>query len=80
MGLYQARLTEKADQIIKIVQARYGLKDKSAAINYIAERFGGYLLEPKLRPDYVEKLDEFEKEDIVLIGTPENFRKRYGSK
>jgi hypothetical protein len=80
MVLYQAKLAEKTDQIIKIVQAKYGLKDKSAAINLIAENFGASILEPKLRPDYVEKLDEFEEEETVFVGTSENFKKKYDVK
>lgn len=35
-------------------------------------------IEPKLKPEYMAKLDRIEKQDAVVIGSPSDFRKRYG--
>ena len=44
-----------------MVKAKYGLKDKSEAINYVVEVFEENFLEPELRPEYVEKIKHIEK-------------------
>lgn len=66
-------ITEHANQILNIVKAKYGLKDKSEAINIVVTEYEENFLEPQLRPEYKEKLvkivkgkhlsrKEFEKE------------------
>jgi ATP-dependent RNA circularization protein (DNA/RNA ligase family) len=59
------QISEKANRILNIVKAKYALKDKSQAINKMAEEFGEALLEPQLRPEYVKKLRKIEKEGTV---------------
>ncbi len=55
-------ISEEANQILNIVKARYNLKTKSEAIAKIVIECGGSILEPKLRPEYLEKLQRIEKE------------------
>ena len=55
-------IPKEANQILNIVKARYNLKTKSEAIAKIVIEFGGEILEPKLRPEYLKKLQEIEKE------------------
>ncbi|MBN2067225.1 MAG: DUF2683 family protein [Candidatus Diapherotrites archaeon] len=59
------KIDEDANKVINIVKAKYGLKDKSQAINKMAEEYGQELLEPELRPEYIEKLRKYEKEKTV---------------
>jgi hypothetical protein len=54
-------INEKANRILNILKAKYGLKDKSQAINLMAEHYEKELLEPELRPEYVEKIRKIEK-------------------
>ncbi len=61
------KLDEEANKVINIVKAKYGLKDKSAAINRIVEEYEYEMLEPELRPEYVEKLKRIEKEKSVRV-------------
>ena len=56
------KIPEKANQILNIVKARYNLKTKSEAITKIVLEHGGDILEPELRPEYIEKLKRIEKE------------------
>lgn len=58
-------ISENANRILNIVKAKYGLKDKSQAINKMAKEFGETLLEPQLRPGYIKKLGKIEKEGTV---------------
>jgi len=55
-------IPEEANQILNIVKARYNLKTKSEAIAKIVLECGGNILEPELRPEYLEKLKRIEKE------------------
>lgn len=59
------QISEKANRVLNILKAKYDLKDKSQAINKMAEEFGEVLLEPQLRPEYVKKLKKIEEEGTV---------------
>jgi hypothetical protein len=59
------QISEKANRVLNILKAKYALKDKSQAINKMAEEFGEVLLEPQLRPEYVKKLRKIEEEGTV---------------
>jgi len=56
----------------------YNLKIRGAAIIKMAEEYEDRILEPELRPEYIEKLSEIEKTEAIEVGTVENLRKRYG--
>ncbi len=71
-------ISKEANQILNIVKAKYDLKDKSEAIERVVMEYGEDLLEPQLRPEYIEKAKKIMKEKVVKIGSLENFRKRYG--
>lgn len=70
-------LEEKANRIVNIVKAKYGLRDKSEAINKIAEDYGEEMLEPELRPEFIKKLKRIGKEKVIKIGSVKDFEKRY---
>ena len=55
-------IPEEANQILNIVKARDNLKTKSEAITKIVLECGENILEPELRPEYMEKLKGIEKE------------------
>ncbi|AKB80756.1 hypothetical protein MSBR3_0178 [Methanosarcina barkeri 3] len=71
-------IDDHTNKILNIVKAKYGLKDKSAAIIKTAEEYEDMILEPELKPEYIEKLKEIEKTEAIDVGTIENLRKRYG--
>ena len=56
------KIPEQANHILNIVKARYNLKTKSEAIAKIVIECGGNILEPELRPEYLEKLKRIEEE------------------
>ena len=67
-------LDERVNRVINIVKAKYGLRDKSEAINKMALEYEEILLEPALRPEFVEKMGERNKEETVKV---DDFAKRY---
>ena len=55
-------INKNVNQILNIVKARHNLKDKSEAIELVTMEYGGDLLEPELRPEFIEKIKKIEKE------------------
>ena len=55
-------LGDREDRVLNIVKGKYGFKNKSQAINFVIEKFEENLLEPELRPEFVEKIKKIEKE------------------
>jgi len=53
-------INERTNRILNILKAKYGLKDKSQAIERMAEEYEENLLEPELKPTYVEKIRNIE--------------------
>ena len=70
-------ITDGANRILNILKAKYGLKDKSEAINVMTEKYGEEFLEPQLRPEYIKKAERIVKQKAIPIGTIANLRKRY---
>ena len=55
-------IPEKVNHVLNIVKARYKLKTKSEAIAKVVSEYGSEILEPELRPEYIQKLKKIEKE------------------
>ena len=66
-------INENTNRVLNIVKAKFGLKDKSQAINIVVSEYEQTALEPELRPEYKVKIakivsgkhlsrGEFEKE------------------
>ena len=51
-------INERTNRVLNIVKAKYGLKDKSEAINLVVDEYEGSFLEPELRPEYKKKLQK----------------------
>ena len=52
-------INDRANRMINILKATYGLKDKSQAIELAMEIIE--TLEPELRPEYIKKLNRIQK-------------------
>ena len=55
------KLSEHSNRILNIVKAKYGLKDKSEAIEKITIEYEQEILEPELRPEFVASVQEAQK-------------------
>ena len=72
-------ISDENNQIINIIKAKYNLKDKSEAINKIIEEYAEILLEPELKPDYVEKIKKImERNDMVEYNSIDELRRELG--
>ena len=70
-------IDERTNKILNVIKAKYCLKDKSAAIDRMAAEYEEKVLDPELKPEYIEKLEEIEKQKTINIGTIKNLRNRY---
>src|SRR3989338_7959587 len=63
-------ISEHTNRVLNIVKAKFGLKDKSQAINVVVNEYEQTRLEPELRPEYKVKLAKimngkhFSREDL----------------
>ena len=73
-------IKESTNRILNILKAKYGLKDKSQAIDLMANEYEQEILEPELRPEYIEKAEKIMKEKPVRVGTPKDLRRMMGLK
>ena len=73
-------IKESTNRILNILKAKYGLKDKSQAIDLMAEQYGQEILEPELKPEYIKKAKKIMKEKPTRIGNPNDLRKMMGLK
>jgi soluble P-type ATPase len=71
-------IDDRTNKILNAIKAKYGLKDESAAIDFIVAEYEEEMLEPELKLEYIEKLKKIEKQKTIDVGTVENLRKRYG--
>ena len=68
-------IDERENRIINVVKGKFGLRNKSEAISLIINEYERELLEPELKPEYIEKMNEREKEPVVKV---EDFKKHFG--
>jgi uncharacterized coiled-coil DUF342 family protein len=68
-------IDKHTNQVLNIVKAQYDLRDKSEAIEKIVDIFEEEVMEPELRPDYIEKIRKIRKEKSIKV---KSFEERYG--
>jgi hypothetical protein len=71
-------IDDQTNRVLNIVKAKFGLKDKSEAIDIMAKQYEESILEPELRPEYIEKARNIMNNKKIHVGTTANLRKRLG--
>lgn len=59
------RLNERENRVLNIIKGKFGLKNKTEAINLIISKYEEEFLEPELRPEFIEKMKKRKKEPTV---------------
>ena len=70
-------ISDHANMVLNVVKAKYSLRDKSEAINLMAEQYEENVLEPQLRPEFIDRAKKIENEKPINVGTVAQLRKRY---
>jgi len=68
-------LGEHEDRLLTIVKGKFGLKNKSEAVNFVIDKYGEELLEPELRPEYKEELLKIDKGKFRRFVSIDDLRK-----
>ncbi len=69
-------LGEHENRILTILKGKFGLKNKSEAVNFVIEKYEEEFLEPELRPEYIEELKKIDKEgSFTTFNSIEELRK-----
>jgi hypothetical protein len=69
-------IDERTNRILNIIKAKHGLKDKSQAINLMAQQYEMCVMEPELRPEFIQSLKDSETEKTVKV---KDFASRYST-
>ena len=69
-------IDERTNRILNIIKAKHGLKDKSQAINLMAQQYEVCIMEPELRPEFIQSLKASETEKTVKV---KDFASRYSA-
>jgi hypothetical protein len=67
-------LGEHEDRLLTIVRGKFGLKNKSEAVNFVIGQYGEELLEPELRPEYIGKLQRIKKQKGIKFKSIDDLR------
>jgi hypothetical protein len=70
-------IDKRANALLNLLKVRYGLNDKSQAINEMAKQYEELILESNIRPEYIAKIKRIRNEPIIRVGTYRDFKKRY---
>jgi hypothetical protein len=68
-------LGEREDRVLTIVKGKFGLRNKSEAVNLVIGKYEKELLEPKLRPEYKEELLKIDRGKFKKFSSIEDLRR-----
>jgi hypothetical protein len=68
-------IDERENRVINVVKGKFGLKNKSEAISLIINEYEKELLEPELKPEFIEKMKKRAKEPTIKV---KDFKKHFG--
>ncbi|MBU4117088.1 MAG: DUF2683 family protein [Nanoarchaeota archaeon] len=71
------KIDENTNRVLNIVKAKFDLRDKGEAIELVVKKFIEFEDEPDLKPEFVKKITEIEKQKIIKV---KDFSKRYNLK
>jgi len=71
------KIDENTNRVLNIVKAKFDLRDKGEAIELVVKKFIEFEDEPDLKPEFVKKIKEIEKQKTIKV---KNFSKRYNLK
>lgn len=61
-------LEDYTNKVLNVIKARFGLKDKSEALNKFAQLYGDDIVEKEAKEEYIKKLIQIEDKHIKRYG------------
>lgn len=69
------QLNENTNRVLNNVKAKYGLKDKGEAIQFVVTEYIEKEKDPELRPEFLERLNKIRKGKYHKFKSIEELRK-----
>lgn len=61
----RVKMSDRTNQVLNIVKAKYNLKDKSAAIDLIVAQYEEKILEPQYSPEFIKEMLDSENDEVI---------------
>ncbi len=71
------QIDDVTNRVLNMVKAKYDLKDKGKAVQFVVSKYVNEENEPELRPEFIQKMRKIEKQSSIKVS---DFGKRYGLK
>ncbi|MCK4589519.1 MAG: DUF2683 family protein [Nanoarchaeota archaeon] len=70
-------IDENTNRVLNVVKAKFDLKDKGEAVEFVVGEYIEEAGEPELKPEFIEKIKQIQKQKSIRV---KDFAKRYGLK
>ena len=70
-------INDNTNRVLNIVKAKFDLKDKGEAIEFIVSNYIESENDPELRPEFINLIEKIKKQKSIKV---DNFANRYGIK
>lgn len=70
-------IDEYANTVLNVIKAKFGLHDKSEALNRFVEMYGDEIVEKEASDEYVKKLIQIEKRHFKKYGRRKMSKKEF---
>lgn len=71
------KIDENTNRVLNVVKAKYRLKDKGEAVDFVVTKYVEEEDEPELRPGFIEKIRKTEHQKGINFKSINELRKRY---
>ena len=61
----RVKMSDRTNQVLNIVKAKYNLKDKSAALDLVVAQYEEKILEPRYSPELIKKMLDSENDEVI---------------
>jgi len=61
----RVKISDRTNQVLNIVKAKYNLKDKSAALDLVVAQYEEKILESQYRPEFIKEMLDSENDDVI---------------
>jgi len=61
----RVKMSDRTNQVMNIVKAKYNLKDKSAALDLVVAQYEKKILEPRYSPEFIKEMLDSENDEVI---------------
>jgi len=61
----RVKISDRTNQVLNIVKAKYNLKDKSAALDLVVAQYEEEILEPRYSPEFIKEILDSENDEVI---------------